>query len=93
MVYYQTPIFVLSFINMVFLFAGLYSRGKSLVLRLSVLIEHLLTFWNSMEANRDTQLKEAANDTDDTGIILSQVHSPIKEPEEEMCVAVMKTMQ
>ena len=82
MLYYQTLIFITSFPNMVFFFAGLYSRGKSHALHLSIPIEHLLTFWNAMEAKEHTELKEGADDTDDTGVILSQVHSQISEPEE-----------
>lgn len=58
---------------MVFFITGLYSRGKSHVLRLSVPIEHLLTFWNSMETMVDTQSQEVADDSDDTGVIPTQV--------------------
>lgn len=58
---------------MVFFITGLYSRGKSHVLHLSVPTEHLLTFWNSMETMVDTQPQEVADDSDDTGVIPTQV--------------------
>lgn len=67
---------------MVFFITGLYSRGKSHVLHLSVPTEHLLTFWNSMETMVDTQPQEVADDSDDTGVIPSQVQ-PSKESVEE----------
>lgn len=59
---------------------GLYSRGKSHVLRLSVPIEHLLTFWNSLENSVDTtSLEEPMLDT---SVTPSQAE-PMNEIEEQ----------